>query len=168
MVTLGHLTVECNMYFLCMDLIYSEILVFSSPIPGLYVSTLETAGLITAQRNWESQLKVTSMPKRQRWGMQSLFESVEPISLLSKPWGWARMPGAAFDCSQGEHKLPRTRCGCDIFRCSQTNWKLIQKLIKRLSSRQGGEEGSKQERYSSLWCPLFLILFISSSLWKNP
>lgn len=135
MVTLGYLTKECNMDFLCTALIYLEILVFSSPIPGLYVSTLETAGLITAQRNWESQLKFTSMPKCQRWGMQSLFESVEPLSLLSKAWGWARMSGAAFDCSQGEHKLPRTRCGCDIFRCSQTNWKLIQKLIKRLSSR---------------------------------
>ena len=51
MVTLGHLTIGCNMDFLCMDLIYLEILVFSSPIPGLYVSTLEIVGLITAQRN---------------------------------------------------------------------------------------------------------------------
>ena len=30
MVTLGHLTIGCNMDFLCMDLIYLEILVFSS------------------------------------------------------------------------------------------------------------------------------------------
>lgn len=51
MVMLGHLTIECNMDFLCTDLIYLEILVFSFPIPGLYVSTLETAGLITAPRN---------------------------------------------------------------------------------------------------------------------
>lgn len=98
-------------------------------------STLETADLINAQRNWENQLKMTWMLKCRIWGTPEPFW-ISGTHVSAKP-----SPEAERECLELLFKAPRgalvqlseTNTGPGVAAAfSDAHWKPIHKLYEKI------------------------------------